>query len=200
MKTKTKTFKHYLELINESFTPNDFKLKTFKVDDENLQNEYDRLAELANSQYSILEKIFIHAWGQLLYLAIPEVQPNKKLINTSLFIKEYLDLSKNDPEELHDWISEGNGCRYKNGIQGFDESILLESFIDASNKTKTSIPISVTRSGEVENRWDFASYSLRGGYDKLEKTYILPIGTPIIWTTGLADSGEVLINKKYVKN
>jgi hypothetical protein len=202
-----KNFLFYLESVQNYQNLIKFETYIYPNISNNKKNEYQRLTEIAN-KYTSLQKILIHAWGRILYMSIPKSTKHK--INIKGFVKQYLKLLEEDNlAEIDDWVGEGDGCvwREENNInkkkyQGFNREILIDTFNKASKKTKTKIEIIVKRSGKIpSNNFPYVSCSLSGGYTYLgeEKSFVLPIGTEIIWCTGVCDDGEILVKKENLK-
>lgn len=151
-----------------------------------------------------LQKFGIAIWGGLLYMGYDDL-PNGSDNSDKLkdIAKEYLTAKKNDDEdtleELDEWIEEG-------ASMGGKPMLTKQTFDSIMNSTATELPedMVVYKSGEgskpKNDRW-LSTTTSEGAYSNLgkEQKYVLPKGTPVIFSHGLADKNEVIVNSQYLK-
>jgi hypothetical protein len=168
-------------------------MPAFKLFEEFIKNR--------NPEYSKWENGLILAWGQLLYLGYHNLPEDSNKVQYSKFLsimEEYWDLDKDSQEyeDISDWFSDSPPTI--KGIPLYDKKRLRESFDRIAKKYPTKSEIIVYRTSRIPES-GVNSYSLNKGqygYFKLaeERSYLLPVGTNIIWADGIADDNEVIWN------
>ena len=152
------------------------------------------------------QKLAIMLWGRLLYIdydSLPEGEDESKSSNFEVLKKEFFDAHKNMDdeklEELDEWINEGAK------INGSKPTITKKTIDNLLKSAETILPeeMTVYKSGSgiipKNDRW-LSMTTKKGLYKHLgnEQEYKLPKGTPVIFTHGLTDEGEIIINSKYL--
>lgn len=156
------------------------------------------LTEAKSDTYENWEKGVIKAWGELMYLGFHSVP--KRLDNLSSFSdfrNEFDDYFRNseDDEDLRDWMS-GTPPTYAGGKESlYDKERMEDVLSEIANKTKLKKPLVVYRFEEKEMEgWNSYTTDPSKSYRGKRRSYLLPVGKPVIFTEGLADEDEVIVH------
>lgn len=157
------------------------------------------------NKYSDYERGIIKAWGHVLYLGYHHLPNKLRIVSEKMFKETFLDYYKNsdNDEDFQEWMADGPPTI--NGVALFDKNKLKGEFVKMSNKTKLKKDLLVYRSSYDNNYvgWNSFTTNEKTNYGNNKNTYKLPKGFPVIFTNGLADYDEVILNlskseeKKY---
>lgn len=162
-------------------------------------------------KYEKWERGVIKAWGSTLYIdyhSMPKgwykTQPLNQLKNDFLkFFKTDIDSTKG--EDLSEWLADGGK---RNGVPLFNKMIMDKIFKDIAEKTPAPFDFTIYRTSKKEES-GVNSYTVnKGAYSNwqsggVERAYLIPKGTPVIFAGVDADNGEIIWNptkaelKKY---
>jgi len=160
------------------------------------------------NKYNDWEKGVIMAWGHVLYLGYHDVKQSiSKIVSMEETKKVFLDYynESDSDEDMQDWMSDGPPTM-NGGYAVFDKNRLSSILEDISNKTKLEKSLEIYRYTD-SHKPGWNSYTLNkdnsNSYSGKLHEYILPKNYPVIFTEGLADTDEVIVNltsndlKKY---
>lgn len=149
--------------------------------------------------YEDWEMGIIKAWGHLLYLAfhsVPWKIEKHRLVSIQDFKKEFREyLNNSEDEDLQEWMAESPPSYDGGRIFLYDGERMNSALFNIAEKTRLTKPLIVYRYETVEGSgWNSFTTNpdLRYGGD--EKKYSLQVGTPVIFTDGLADRDEVIVH------
>lgn len=152
-------------------------------------------------RYNTFERGLIRAWGGLLYLGYHNLPEDGSTVSRNKYkseLEEYFRTSYDDPkfEEFEDWFSETPPTI--GGIPLFNKLILRDDFKTIATKTPAPFDMMIYRTSEKEEP-DLNSYTvISGAYtskdwlEGVERAYLIPKGTPLVFASGIADNGEIL--------
>jgi hypothetical protein len=176
----------------------------FNVEPEaSARDQYLRLVDRAEVQYSLDVQGLIRMWGDLLYQVyhrLPEGSASRE--DASRFFKLCMEYERKSSqrEDIMDWITDGDGCPEKGGLT-CSRKVVRDALDYAAGLVKTREPMLVRRTGR-EVPGDYASYTIvEGGYEtnvgggdvRVQNAYLLPPGYPVIVGHGFADDWELIL-------
>ena len=170
---------------------------------ENLTSLNEKAEATHLSSLTDVQKFCIRMWGGILYMEYDYLSSGPDKSNRlGPLVKEYNDLVKADDEEgledFEEWVQEG-------ASRGGVPLLTKKTYDTVMNSASVKIPeeLIVYKSGDdgmpKNDRW-ISTCTIKGQYSDYgkETKYVLPKGTPVIFTHGLADRDEVIINTKYL--
>ena len=162
----------------------------------------DSFFKSMQQRYDAFEKGLIRAWGGLLYLGYHNLPEDGTTVSRNRYkseLEEYFNMDYDDPEfeAFEDWFSEMPPTM--GGRPLFNKSILREDFKVIASKTPAPFDIMVYRTSKEEEP-DLNSYTVRkGAYlapeswpEGIERAYLIPKGTPLVFASDIADNGEII--------
>ena len=169
--------------------------RLFESFDQTLHSEMQQ-------DYDDFEKGLIRAWGGLLYLGYHNLPESGSTVSRDRYrreLEEYYEMDYDDPEfeDFEDWFSEMPPTI--GGKPLFNKSIIRDDFETIARKTPAPFDILVYRTSEREEPGINSYTVLPGEYSGLgwssgeERAYKVPKGTPMVFASGIADKGEVIL-------
>jgi hypothetical protein len=176
-------------LFNESYYP-----------DEPIPNKFG---------YDTVQSCLVHAWGGTLYLdydGLPSGSGDKNQLLRHLE-KDYVRAVENDDQEtlmdLQEWLGEGAPLKLGSQRREYLLTKQLCDIIYTSCLKPLDKDLVIYKSGDGKNSGRWISVTINKGqyldYGE-EKEYTLTKGTKVIFTEGLCDDGELIINSSVLKN
>jgi hypothetical protein len=160
-----------------------------------------KLFEIANNNE--LQKFIITCWGKLLYLDYLSLPNGKNQINNPALLKtarEYLAASEEELEDLDEWAAEG--AKLKDGTYLLSRETvdaLLHSCETPLDKELTLYRFQSKLESFKQDSW-ISMTTADSGYSGKRQKYVLPKGTKIIDTHGLADKSEFIVSTNVIIN
>lgn len=183
--------------------------------------EIAKVEKQAKESLDINKKFAINSWGSLMYMeydTLPDKNPHPTRddayhLKHDVIVTYVKALENNDEEtrsDVEDWIQ--GGAKYNDGSAVLTKKVYDQIFESA--QTILPSPMVVYRTSgyggnsseddEKNNpRWQSFTRTqgvYRNGDNNIERRYVLPKGTPVIFTHGLADDNEIIIHGKYIKD
>ena len=165
--------------------------------------KYIRLFESFGSgelPYQDWELGIIKAWGDLLYLSfhsVPQRIREERLVSERVFRNEfrnYLNNSEGD-EDLLEWMAEAPPTYDRGRLALFDRERLGGALTDMADRTRLEEPLVIWRSEMVDGAgWNSFTTNPSLAYEGTKKSYLLPVGTPVVFCGELADPDEVIVH------
>lgn len=150
-------------------------------------------------KYEIWERGVIKAWGDILYLDYHALPKSGKTQSFEQLKRDFVEFfhtksGTDEYDDLMEWLQEGGS---RNGIPLFNKKI-MDSILDSiAKKTPAPFDIIVYRTS-IKEQPGVNSYTIyKDGYEHhggVEKSYLIPKGTPIIFAGIDADPGEIIWN------
>lgn len=175
--------------------------------DPTTNNEAEKLSK---RNLTKTKAFVIKLWGSLLYMSYDGFKSGEDLSKTKDFENmrdEYMNTQdQDDLDELNEWIDEG--ARLKNGKSLINKTTIDSIFSSAETKLPEEMIVYKTHlKNDIPRKDRWISTTLNKGVygsdknqDLIETQYKLPKGTPVIFTHGLADKDEIIINTNNLPN
>lgn len=159
------------------------------------------LEQAALKSYTPEQRAALQLWGDTMYLdqhALPSGPGNLRGLAND-FAEYSTARSAGDSEsasDLAEWFAEGAS---KGRVPHLTREA-YDSLLQGAERTLTE-PLTVYRSGSTyPGGWSSTTLQ-KGAYEHLgpETAYTLPAGSPVIFASGLADKGEVIVRANLLK-
>lgn len=160
-----------------------------------------------SADYSSLQRFVIIAWGKLLYIdyeSLPKGQDHSDDDRLWDYVDDYLRSNEKERDEQDEWVAEGMPVKggvkllnrttvdavFKSAQKPLAKDLKVYRHSDDSNLRPHSW-ISVTSLAKADNAYKF--------HGAVKHEYLLPKGTLVIDTHGLADPGELIISTDVLR-
>ena len=176
-------------------------MKRIKLFEEFAKSGYESSA--MNSmvkKYEKWERGVIKAWGSIFYLDYHKMPTSGKTQPFNQLKRDFIEFfntpfDSDEFEELDYWIQE-HGKR--DDVPLFNKKVMDNIFKDIAKKTPAPIDFIIYRTSAKEES-GVNSYTVnKGSYsnwhtdNSVERAYLIPKGTPVIFADADADNGEII--------
>lgn len=176
-------------------------MKFVKVFEEFNKSGYesDKMNSLVK-KYEKWERGVIKAWGSIFYMDYHKMPVGGKTQPFNQLKNDFLEFF-NTPfgsdafEELDEWLQEYGK---RNGVPLFNKTVMDKIFNDIAKKTPAPFDFTIYRTSAKEedgvnsytvNKGAYKNWLSSGG---VERAYLIPKGTPVIFADADADNGEII--------
>jgi len=176
-------------------------MKRIKLFEEFAKSGYE--SSVMNSmvkKYEKWERGVIKAWGSIFYIDYHSMPTSGKTQPFNQLKRDFIEffntpISSDEFEELDDWIQEYGK---RGGVPLFNKTVMDKIFKDIAKKTPAPLDFTIYRTSAKEES-GVNSYTVnKGSYsnwhadNSVERAYLIPKGTPVIFADADADNGEII--------
>jgi len=193
--------------IKDGWSPfKDKEVAVAKSDDFNVKDvDTSKLKEVTQAiqakmakKYETWERGVIRAWGDIFYLdyhSMPKSGKTQPLARLKKDFQELLntDVDSYEYEELQDWFQEYGK---RGGVPLFNKKVMDDVFASIAKKTPAPFDFIIYRTSKIEQDGVNSYTTEKGAYlnwaQGVERAYLIPKGTPIIFADTDADDNEII--------
>ena len=149
-------------------------------------------------KYETWERGVIRAWGDIFYLDYHSMPKSGKTQPLAQLKRDFTELINTDVnsyeyEELQDWFQEYGK---RGGVPLFNKKSMDSIFASIAKKTPAPFDFIIYRTSKIEQDGVNSYTTAKGAYldwaQGVERAYLIPKGTPIIFADADADDNEII--------